>query len=62
VAVGSGAVGILNDLVFTAPTGVGPSLASVCFLGGALGIVVLLWGRRGYREAMARARSWGEGV
>jgi MFS family permease len=62
VAVGSGAVGILNDLVFTSPTGVGPSLASVCFLGGALGIVVLVWGRRGYQGAMARARSWGEGV
>jgi len=62
VAVGSGAVGVLNDRVFTSATGVGPSLATVCFLGGTCGIALLLWGRRGYREAVVRARTWGEGV
>jgi hypothetical protein len=62
VAVGAGAVGLLSDYVFTEPEGIGPSLATVCFLGGLGGIGVLLLGRRGYQAAVRRAANWGEGT
>jgi MFS family permease len=62
VALGSGAVGLLSDHVFTSPTGIAASLACVCLFGGLFGIVILLHGRRGYEGAVERARSWGEGL
>lgn len=62
VAVGAVGVGVLSDYVFTGPHGIAPSLATVCFLGGAAGIAVLVLGRRGYQGAVQRARAWGEGV
>ncbi len=61
VAVGSGAVGLLSDFVFTSPKGIAPSLAVVCFVGGVAGIAVLTYGRRGYQLAVQRAAAWGEG-
>jgi MFS family permease len=61
VAVGSGAVGLLSDFVFTSPEGIAPSLALVCFVGGVAGIAVLTYGRRGYQLAVQRAAAWGEG-
>lgn len=58
IAVGSGAVGFLSDHVFNYPTGIAPSLAVVCFAGGAIGIVILGMGRRGYLEAARRAATF----
>jgi len=62
IAVGSGAVGLLSDYVFNYDTGIAPSLALVCFLGGATGIAILAYGRIGYTGAVQRAARWGEGV
>ena len=62
IAVGSGAVGLLSDYVFNYETGIGPSLAVVCFIGGATGIAILAYGRIGYTGAVQRAARWGEGV
>lgn len=62
IAVGSGAVGLLSDYVFNYDTGIAPSLALVCFLGGAIGIAILAYGRVGYTGAVQRAARWGEGV
>jgi MFS family permease len=58
IAVGSGAVGFLSDYVFNFPTGIAPSLALVCFLGGAIGIAILTWGRQGYLAAVKRAAAF----
>lgn len=58
IAVGSGAVGFLSDYVFDYPTGIAPSLALVCFLGGAIGIAILGFGRAGYLAAVQRAASF----
>lgn len=58
IAVGSGAVGFLSDYVFNYPTGIAPSLALVCFLGGAIGIAILGLGRTGYLAAVRRAASF----
>jgi len=58
IAVGSGAVGFLSDYVFDYPKGIAPSLAVVCFMGGAIGIVILGLGRRGYLEAVRRAAAF----
>jgi MFS family permease len=58
IAVGSGAVGFLSDYVFNYPTGIAPSLALVCFLGGAIGIAILGLGRTGYLSAVRRAASF----
>jgi predicted lysophospholipase L1 biosynthesis ABC-type transport system permease subunit len=58
IAVGSGAVGFLSDYVFDYPTGIAPSLALVCFLGGAIGIAILGFGRVGYLAAVQRAASF----
>lgn len=58
VAVGSVAVGVLNDYVFTDTRGVAPSLALVCALGGLTGIALLLYGRSGYLTAVQRARGF----
>jgi len=58
IAVGSGAVGFLSDYVFNYPTGIAPSLALVCFLGGAIGIAILGLGRAGYLSAVRRAASF----
>ena len=60
IAVGSGAVGFLSDTVFNYPTGIAPSLALVCFTGGAVGIAILAYGRIGYETAVRRAANWGE--
>ncbi len=62
IAVGSGAVGLLSDYVFNYDTGIAPSLALVCFLGGSIGIAILAYGRVGYTGAVQRAARWGEGV
>jgi len=62
IAVGSGAVGLLSDYVFNYPTGIAPSLAVMCFVGGMIGVVLVTMGRNGYRIAVQRAASWGEGV
>lgn len=62
VGVGALAVGLLSDYVFTGPKGIAPSLATVCAVGGVLGIAVLWYGRRSYMAAVERARNWGEGV
>jgi MFS family permease len=58
IAVGSGAVGFLSDYVFNFPTGIAPSLALVCFLGGVIGIGILAFGRAGYLEAVRRAAAF----
>ena len=58
IAVGSGAVGYLSDHVFNYQTGIAPSLALVCFLGGIIGIVILATGRQGYLAADKRASSF----
>ncbi|MBU6378839.1 MAG: MFS transporter [Gammaproteobacteria bacterium] len=58
IAVGSGAVGFLSDYVFNYPTGIAPSLALVCFLGGAIGIAILGFGRAGYLAAVRRAAAF----
>lgn len=58
VALGSVAVGVLNDQVFTEPTGVAPSLALVCFTGGLAGIALLTYGRRAYLTAVTRGRTF----
>ena len=62
IAVGSGAVGLLSDYIFNYDTGIAPSLALVCFLGGSIGIAILAYGRVGYTGAVQRAARWGEGV
>jgi hypothetical protein len=62
IAVGSGAVGLLSDYVFNYPTGIAPSLAVMCFVGGMIGVVLVTMGRNGYQIAVQRAASWGEGV
>lgn len=58
VALGSVAVGVLNDYVFTDPTGVAPSLAVVCAAGGLFGIALLTYGRRAYVRAVQRGRGF----
>jgi len=58
IAVGSGVVGYLSDNVFDYATGIAPSLALVCFLGGATGIAILAAGRRGYLLAVQRAAAF----
>jgi MFS family permease len=58
VALGSVAVGVLNDNVFTDPKGVAPSLALVCFTGGLVGIALLAYGRRAYLAAVMRGRTF----
>ncbi len=58
VALGSVAVGVLNDHVFTDTRGVAPSLALVCALGGLTGIALLLLGRRAYLASVQRARDF----
>ncbi len=60
VALGSGAVGVLNDYVFTDPKGVARSLALVCFAGGVFGIALLTYGRGAYLSAVQRGRGFGE--
>ena len=62
VGIGALVVGLLSDNVFTGPKGIAPSLASICAVGGVLGIGVLWYGRRGYQAAVLRAREWGDGV
>lgn len=58
VALGSVAVGVLNDHVFTDPKGVAPSLALVCFTGGLTGIALLSYGRGAYLAAVTRGRGF----
>ena len=60
VAVGSVTVGVLNDYVFTSPTGVASSLALVCAAGGLIGIALLLYGRSAYIAAVSRSRGFGD--
>jgi hypothetical protein len=60
VALGSVAVGVLNDRVFTDPRGVAPSLALVCAIGGLTGIALLAYGRMAYTRAVQRSRSFSE--
>jgi MFS family permease len=60
IALGPGLVGSLSDHVFTSPGGIAPSLAVINLAGGALGVLVLLLGRRGFVAAVARAAAWGE--
>ena len=62
IAVGAGAVGLLSDHVFDFPTGIAPSLALVCFTGGAIGVLLVTLGRNGFRRAARRAAGWGEGA
>ncbi len=61
VALGSVAVGVLNDYVFTDPKGVAPSLALVCGVGGLAGIALLTYGRGAYVDAVRRGRSFDDG-
>jgi MFS family permease len=58
VAVGSVAVGLLNDYVFTDEHGIAPSLALVNAAGGLAGIVLLVWGRTAYLVSVQRSRSF----
>ena len=58
VGVGAVAVGLLSDYVFPHPTGIAPSLAWVCAVGGGVGVAVLLLGRGSYQRAVARAQTW----
>lgn len=60
VALGSVAVGVLNDHVFTDPEGVAPSLALVCFTGGLTGIALLSYGRSAYLAAVTRGRGFAD--
>lgn len=60
VALGSVTVGVLNDRVFTGPTGVASSLALVCAAGGLIGIALLLHGRSAYIAAVGRSRGFGD--
>jgi MFS family permease len=59
-AVGPAVVGLLSDHVFTAPTGIAPSLASINLVGGLVGVAVLVHGRHAFERAVERARDWGE--
>ena len=61
VALGSVGVGMLSDHVFRGPRGIAPSLATACFLGGAIGMAMLLYGRSAYKDAVLRARTWDDG-
>lgn len=60
VAVGSVAVGLLNDYVFTDERGIVPSLALVNAVGGLAGIGLLFWGRAAYLTSVQRSRSFGD--
>ncbi len=60
VAVGSVAVGLLNDYVFTDERGIAPSLALVNAVGGLAGIGLLFWGRTAYLASVQRSRSFGD--
>jgi MFS family permease len=60
VAIGSVAVGLLNDYVFTDVRGVAPSLALVCAVGGLTGIALLWYGRTAYLQSVLRSRSFGD--
>jgi len=60
VALGSVAVGVLNDYVFTDAKGVASSLALVCAVGGLSGIALLTYGRGAYLKAVQRGRSFGD--
>ncbi len=60
VALGSVAVGVLNDYVFTDAKGVAPSLALVCAVGGLSGIALLTYGRSAYLAAVQRGRGFGD--
>jgi MFS family permease len=62
VGIGALVVGLLSDYVFTGPKGIAPSLASVCAVGGGLGIAVLWYGRSSYQAAVRRAQTWGDGI
>jgi MFS family permease len=60
IGLGPYLAGVLMDRLFTGATGVAPSLALVCFAAGAVGILILLSGRKAYIVAVQRAHSWGE--
>ena len=60
VAIGSVAVGLLNDYVFTDVGGVAPSLALVCAVGGLTGMALLWYGRADYLQSVRRSRNFGD--
>jgi MFS family permease len=60
VALGSVAVGVLNDYVFTDAKGVAASLALVCAVGGLAGIALLIYGRGAYLQAVQRGRGFSD--
>jgi hypothetical protein len=60
VAIGSVAVGLLNDYVFTDVGGVAPSLALVCAVCGLTGIALLWYGRPAYLQSVHRSRGFGD--
>jgi MFS family permease len=55
VTVGPFAVGYLSDNVFTAPNGIGPSVATVLAVATALGIVILFATKRSFSVAVTEA-------
>lgn len=58
VAIGSVAVGLLNDFVFTGERGIAASLALVNAVGGVAGIALLFWGRTAYLASVQRSRGF----
>lgn len=60
VAIGSVAVGLLNDYVFTDARGIAPSLALVNAVGGITGIALLIWGREAYLASARRSHGFGD--
>jgi MFS family permease len=60
VAIGSVAVGLLNDYVFTDVRGIAPSLALVNAVGGVAGMTLLIWGRKAYLASVQRSRGFGD--
>ena len=60
LTIGTLAVGFLSDHAFPDKTGIGPSLATVIFICGSSGTVLLLIGRNTFRAAAQRALVWQE--
>lgn len=55
---GAAIVGLLTDYVFPGTGGIAPALASVFFVCGAAGSLLLLFGRKAYIQAAKRAKAW----
>jgi hypothetical protein len=60
LSLGAYAVGILSDTVFTAPTGIRFSLATVYIVAGGLSLVLAAVGRPAFRAAAQRALAWSD--